>query len=170
MATNDGYKVISTWFDRFLYALAVVASFIVIFVTFAISCDVVVRYFFKISMAWTFNVSQHLLAYLVFFAAAWVQREGAHVKIDMIEERLSQRRGDYLRLTTSFLSMVACAVLFWSGMNATLLSFRWGTMLPGPPEVYEYLLLAVIPFGSFLLTIQFARDCWNYLNKLRRRS
>jgi TRAP-type C4-dicarboxylate transport system permease small subunit len=158
----------STWFDWCLYVLALVSASIVVFVTLAISCDVVARYLLRSSMAWVFNVSQHLLAYLVFFAAAWVLREGGHVKIDLIEVRLRQRRGDFLHLIQSFLSMVACAVLFWSGAKAVLLSFRWGTILPGPPPVHEYILLAVIPFGSFLLTVQFGRDCWKYIDKLRK--
>jgi C4-dicarboxylate transporter DctQ subunit len=159
----------SKWFDRCLYVLALVAALIVLFVTLAMSCDVVARYFLNSPMAWVFNVCQHLLAYLVFFAAAWVLREGGHVKIDLIEGRLRQPKGDFLRLITSILSMVACAVLFWSGAKAVLLSFRWGTILPGPPPVREYLLLAVIPFGSFLLAVQFGRDCWKYLGKLSKR-
>lgn len=162
--------LVSTWFDRCLYAFALVAASIVVFVTLAMSCDVVVRYFLRSSMAWVFNVSQHLLSYMVFLAVAWVLKEGGHVKIDLIEARLRQRQGDFLRLTTSLLSMVACAVLFWSGANAVLLSFRWGTILPGPPPVHEYLLLVIIPFGSFLLTVQFGRDCWKYIDKLRKRN
>jgi len=131
---------------------------------------VVARYFLNAPMALVFNVSQHLLADLVFFSAAWVLKEGGHVKIDLIELRLKERQRDFLRLITSFLSMVACAVLCWSGVSAVLLSNRWGTILPGPPPVHEYLLIVVIPFGGFLLAVQFGRECWKYIGKLRRRS
>jgi len=161
---------VSTWFDWCLYVLALIAGFIVVFVTFAMSCDVVARYLLRSPIAWVFNVSQHLLAYLVFFSAAWVLREGGHVKIDLIEARLTQRRRDFLRLITSSFSMIACAVLFWSGANAVLLSFRWGTIFPGPPPVHEYLILGVIPLGSFLLIVQFGRDCWKYIDQLRKRN
>jgi C4-dicarboxylate transporter DctQ subunit len=161
---------VSIWFDRCLYILALIAASVVVFVTLAVSYDVIARYLFGVSMAWVFNVNQHLLAYLVFFSAAWVLREGGHVKIDLIEAKLRQRKGDFLRLIQSILSMVACAVLFWSGANAVLLSFRWGTILPGPPAVHEYLLLGIIPLGSLLLTVQFGRDCWKYMDKLRRRN
>ena len=161
---------VSTLFDRCLYALALMAASIVVFVTLAMSCDVVARYLLGSPMAWVFNVSQHLLPYIVFLAAAWVLREGGHVKIDLIEARLKQRKGDFLRLTTSLFSMIACAVLFWSGANAVLLSFRWGTIFPGPPAVHEYLILGVIPLGSFLLVVQFGRDCWKYIDKLRKKN
>jgi TRAP-type C4-dicarboxylate transport system permease small subunit len=170
MAGRVGCGLVSTWFDRCLNALALIGAAIVVFVTLAMSCDAIARYFFGFSMAWVYNMSQHLLLYVVFLSAAWVLREGAHVSIDLIEERLSERRGYFLRLTTSFLSMLACAVLCWSGSKATLQSFRWGTIFPGPPAVYEYLVMAIVPVGSFLLIIQFGRNCWGYTNRLRRRS
>lgn len=157
----------SAWFDRVLYALMAVASFFILFVSLAVSCDVVARYVFNSPMAWVFNVSQHLLLYIVFFAAAWVLKDDGHVKIDMIEAKIKGWRGDFLRLVTSLLSMAACAVLFWTGINAVLRSFKWGTILPGPPPVHEYILLAVIPLGSLLLAVQFGRDCWHHINKLR---
>ena len=159
---------LSVWFDRFICALAQLSGYIIIFVTLAMSSDVVARYFLGSPMAWVFNVSQHLLAYSVFFAAAWVLKEGGHVKIDLVEVRLTQRQGDFLRFITSLLSLVACIVLLGSGVKEVLVSFRWGTIFPGPPPVPEYLTLGVIPFGTLLLVIQFGRDCWKFMNKLRR--
>jgi TRAP-type C4-dicarboxylate transport system permease small subunit len=170
MVRRNVCAIVPTWFDRCLDALALIGAAIVVFVTLAMSADAIARYLFGFSMAWVYNVSQHLLLYVVFLPAAWVLREGAHVSIDLIEERLSERRRYFLRLTTSFLSMLACAVLCWSGIKATLQGFRWGTIFPGPPAVYEYLVMAVVPIGSLLLIIQFGRNCWNYTNRLRRRS
>ena len=168
MVSKNTSGFVSTWFDRCLYVLALIGAFIVVFVTLDTSFDVVARYFFGAPQAWVFNVNQHLLAYLVFGGAAWVLREGQHVKIDLVEAKMGQRKRNFLWLIQSLLSMFACAVMFWWGAKAALLSFRWGTTLPGPPAVREYLLLGIIPLGCLLLTIQFGRDCWKYINTIRR--
>lgn len=167
MTPKNSHRSVSKWFEWCLYVLTLVAASIVVFVALAVSCDVVARYFFNAPMPWVFNVSRDLLVFLVFLAAAWVLKENAHVKIDLIELKLRPRQREFLSLTTLLMSTVACGLLFWAGVNATMDSFRWGTILPGPPAVHEYILLAVIPFGCFLLTVQFGRGCWKCIKKLR---
>jgi TRAP-type C4-dicarboxylate transport system permease small subunit len=169
VANKNMCSFVSTWFDRCLYVLALLGAFILVFVTLDTSFEVVARYFFGVSLPWVFNVNQHLLAYVVFGGAAWVLREGQHIKIDLIETKMGQQKRNFLCFLQSLLSMVACAVMFWWGASAVLLSFRWGTTLPGPPAVSEYLLMGIIPLGCLLLTIQFGRDCWKYVNRFRRR-
>ena len=157
----------SRQFDRCLDVLAMIAGVLMVLVAIIVSVGVVARYFFGGALAWTFNISQHTLLYFVFLATAWVLREDGHVNIDLVEVRLAPRQRSLLRLITSFMALIACAVLFWSSLNAVLRSFHWGSTLVGPPPVPEFVLLAVIPFGSFLLIVQFGRRCWKYINALR---
>ena len=161
------YKSISFWFDRFLDILTVVSGGIVLFVILTVFADVVGRYFFNAPLTWVFGLSIHLLIYFVFLAAAWVLREGGHVNIDLLEMKLKPRHRSILRFITSLLAMISCGILFWSSIKAILLSYRWGTFMVGPPMVPEYILLLSIPIGTFLLIVQFGRECMKYTRGIR---
>jgi len=82
-----------------------ISAFCIVAMTAIISYQVIARYFFNSSPAWSERLSLVLLAYLVFFGAATGVHEKFHIRIDALRNAMPQSRccrgracDDYCRL------------------------------------------------------------------------
>ena len=83
--------------------------------------------------------------------------------MDMLLNRLNPKAQSIVNVTTSAIGAIACLVLAWFSFKLTLDHFQIGHAFIRFLEVPSYPILAVIPFGSFLLFIQFIRRMSGYL-------
>lgn len=77
--------------DHVARACILVSGISLLGMTAAISFQVIARYVFNDSPAWSERLSLVLLAYLVFFGAAAGVRNGVHIRISALEDRLPER-------------------------------------------------------------------------------
>jgi hypothetical protein len=57
-------------------------------------------------------------------------------------------------------------IIVWYGTIETWDNFQRGVRIPSILEFPKAPLLAIIPFGSFFLMLQFLRNAFGYINKL----
>ncbi|MGQ7248714.1 TRAP transporter small permease [Halomonas sp. V046] len=79
--------------------------------------QVVTRYVFNNPLDWTEELAAHLLVWLVFIGAIGVQREDGHLRVEMVDEWLSPRRANLLRLGFDVLALVTLVILVVGGIE-----------------------------------------------------
>ena len=129
-------------------------SFLVIFMIIVMTYEVVARYFFNSPTIWARETVMFLLGGYALLGGAYVLRHEAHVSMDILYQRLSQRRRAILDLITYILFFLFCAVLLWKGIDYAWrsISLRETTDSDwGPPE---YIVKTIIPVGAFLILLQ----------------
>jgi TRAP-type C4-dicarboxylate transport system permease small subunit len=155
---------VNSIFDRTIDLLAFLAAIMIIFTMLLVSAEVVMRYFLRRPIAWDVEITEYLLLYITFLAAAWVLKREGHVRIDILLNRLTPRSQAMLGIITSILGILICGALVWYGTLVTWDHFlRQVTYARSLLEVPYYPILAIIPVGSLLLMLQFVRrtlDTW----------
>jgi TRAP-type C4-dicarboxylate transport system permease small subunit len=135
--------------------MAGIAATIVIFMMFAISYSVIMRYFFNWPIAWIVEISSYLMLYITFLGTAWLLRREGHVEIDLFTANRRPRTKAWLRAITSMGGVLVGFVLAWKGSLVTIDYFERGVTVMGILNTPQFLLMAIIPTGGFLLMIEF---------------
>ena len=157
----------SVWraWDRVLNVGGWIAAFVIIFMTLAISYEVIMRSFFNNPTSWVVNFTEYAIPYVVFLSVPLILAKERHVKINTLVESLSPRAQSILNTVTSVVGALSCGLLFWYGLQVTLDAFTANEQLVRGVVVPKGLITWVIPFGSLFLTIQFLRRAWLYAKK-----
>lgn len=145
------------FYDRVLDTLGVIAGTLTILVMLVICYLVVMRYIFHRPPAWIVELSEYLLLYITFFGAAWLLRKDGHVNVDIVLIFLPDSWKRALNVITAVLGTISCLILAGIGTWVTANNYTRGLYSIQTLSVPKWILLAVIPLGSFLLFIQFLR-------------
>ncbi len=154
-------------FDRTIGLLAFVAGVLIILMMLAVGSEVVTRYFLNRAIVGVVDVSEILILYITFLAAAWLLRGEGHVKMDLVLKRLKPKAQTSLTIVTSIIAAIICFILFWYGARVTWDNFQRGIEEVGIMEVPTFAIVVIIPVGGFLLFIQFLRRAYGYWTKSR---
>jgi C4-dicarboxylate transporter, DctQ subunit len=141
--------------DKIVVGCAFLSGIILALLTLLISIDVIMRYVFNNPVENVSEATEHALLFITFLGAAWVQKKGKHVSIDLLQIHLQGRMKITVDIVTSLLGAITCILLTWFGLQATLLAFQRGTVFATNWGLPRWPILSVIPFGSFLLFLQF---------------
>jgi TRAP-type C4-dicarboxylate transport system permease small subunit len=117
---------------------------------------------------WSLEIIEKSLVFITFLGAAWLLKEDGHVRIDLFVMWLPPRAQMILNIATSVLSAIACLVVFWYGSQVVWEQFQMGYRDPTVLELPQGPIYLVIPFGFFLLFVQYLRRAYGYL--ISRRS
>jgi TRAP-type C4-dicarboxylate transport system permease small subunit len=135
--------------------MAGIAATMMIFMMLAICYSVITRYLFNRPIAWIVEISSYLMLYITFLGTAWLLRREGHVEIDLFTGQLSPKQRATLRSVTSVGGAAVGFVLTWKGVLITIDYLRRGVMAMDILNTPQYLLMAIIPVGGFLLMIEF---------------
>ncbi len=158
---------INTIFDHTLTLLSVLACVLIIFVIVSVDLEVFMRYFLRQPLKWVVEISGYSLLYITFLVAACVLKREGHVKMDLVINRLEPRTHLLLNIITSITSAIVCLVIAWYGVKVTWEHFQIGFYLSTPLKPPSFLIVIIVPVGSFLLFIQFLRRTYGYMGSWR---
>ena len=122
--------------------------------TFTITYDVFMRYFFKRPVIWATDINGALLLALVFMGGGYALLHGGHVKVDIIYSRFPPRMKAILDLVTYPSLFIICFVLVlyggetaWEALidDRRFVSYWGGIIWPA---------LVLIPIGGILIGLQ----------------
>ena len=149
------WRAAGSAFDRVLDACAWLACALLLFQVASVTFDVVLRYFFGISIGLITALNEWSLVYVAFLGAAWLEREGGHTSDDSILELLGPGAKKFSARASWALGIFVCAVLVWYGAKVTSMALpSVDTMMREVPVFWIYL---VIPFGCLLWLVQLLR-------------
>jgi TRAP-type C4-dicarboxylate transport system permease small subunit len=141
-------------FERYL----VKANRAIIFLMMAVMAtlvfvNVVTRYVFNFSIIWAEEVSQYLMIWIAYLGAGLALREGRHVAVEMLQDRLPPALGRRLRMVVGGLVLAFLGAVTVLGFQFVF--FVWSQETPvlnislGIPSL-------AIPIGSLLFAVHLA--------------
>jgi C4-dicarboxylate transporter, DctQ subunit len=148
--------------DRINSVMAWIAAIAIIFMMFAISYAVMMRYAWNKPVPWVLEISSYLMLYITFLGTAWLQRKGGHVEVDLLTGRLKPRIRAAFRTITSLGGAVVGFVLTWKGWLVTIDYFQRDVTVIGILNTPHFLLIGVIPIGGLLLLTEFLLQAWRH--------
>lgn len=134
---------------------ATLSGVVLLFVTFSIFVDVILRYFFDRPSVWVTEVSTYLFLYIIFLGTAYALQQDLHIRVTFILDLFGTRTRRIVDLLTSLFAMIFSLVLLWQTSAMTLTAFKenWTspTMLSAP---YAYIYIVMV-LGALLLFLTF---------------
>ena len=150
---TKGYGI----FDRIIDASAYIAFGLLIFSWFSVCAEVVFRYFLRQPIIWVVEVTEYIMVQITFVGSAWLLRKEGHVTVDVVTSRLSKRNQSLFLAVTSAICFVTFVMITWWAIVATWGAYREHLYIPKQLGMPKFLVMLVIPFGSFMLAGQFLR-------------
>lgn len=158
-------KKITAISDRIIELAALLAAILIVLTMLAINADVVWMHLLGGSIIWVLEIATFCLLYITFLGAAWLLKREGHVKMDLVLTRLKPRAQATLNVITSIFGIIICLVLVWWGVKVTWEHFQEGYYIRSLINYPTWVLIAIIPVGSFLFFIQFLRRTYGYMRK-----
>jgi TRAP-type C4-dicarboxylate transport system permease small subunit len=116
---------------------------------------------------WAIELSEYAILYITFLGGAWVLKEEGHVRVDWVLSRLGVRYTAWLETVNSMLGALLCLTITWFGIETTWSHYIRGIYRITVLETPTFLILAVIPVGAALLSVQFLRKAYESIKSLR---
>src|SRR5262245_35068262 len=135
--------------------------------TLAICAEVLLRYGFNSPIRWVVEISEYALLWITFLGAAWVLRNGGHVRVDILLQYLSPAALRVCGLISAGAGGVTTLVLLAFGVEATVTAMMRGAFKPTGIDVPTWMIIIVIPAGALLLFFRFARLFAEYWTRQR---
>jgi TRAP-type transport system small permease protein len=130
--------------NRVLLGALMIAMFTLVF------ANVVTRYGFGFSLAWIEEVARFLMIWATFLGAGLALREGRHVAIEMLQDRLSPAARRRLRLALGIVILAFLAFLVVLG--ARFVIFGWDKIMMAT-QVSRGIPYLAIPIGTAMFTV-----------------
>ncbi|MFZ5633270.1 MAG: TRAP transporter small permease subunit [Bacillota bacterium] len=131
-----------------------VAGFMIIFMGFSTTADVILRAFFNSPLTWSFDTVCYLNAAAAFLAGGFGLLTDRHVRVDVVYERFSPRTKGVMDVCTSFLFFLFCLVLVWMGGETALESWQSKALAGNVLNPPLYLPQLLLPVGGLLMGLQ----------------
>jgi TRAP-type C4-dicarboxylate transport system permease small subunit len=143
--------LLRTW-DRLNEAIMVLAGILLWGQMVIVNIEIVARYFGR-PTTWVAEISSILILWIPFMIGGWVLRKEAHVKMDLLIERLNPRSQALINFVTSLIGVIVMLIVTVAGFLTTLywIGNKTPTMLMLPRSP----IIGIIFVGSLLFTIQF---------------
>ena len=142
----------------FLKTSAILAGFLLLFLTFIIAYTILARFLRISGPVWAVQFTEYALLWMTLLGAAWVLQRQKHVSVDLITGRLSPRVRAYFDLAHGVMGIAVCGVLCWYGTIVTWGQWQRGVMDIQVVDMPKHLILIIIPLGFLFLIAQFLRQ------------
>jgi len=152
-------------FDHINTIMVVISGILIVGLAFIVGTDITLRYLFHKPLGWVKELSEYILVGLGFLAAAWILKNDAHVRMDLLLTKVSPRVQMFMNITTSILSTIVMVTITWFSIRVTLDLYRNGIVTPTVLEPPKWILMIPVNIGSFLITIQFVKRICTLVKK-----
>jgi len=137
-----------------LAALALLASLALI------GWAVVQRYAFNAAPIWVDEVVGFALVAVVMLSAAQALRDGEHIGVDLLIDRLSPQRRRWVHLWSALAAAAFSVVLIVNGWGTAMLARTLGLVTEGSLEWPTWCLMLLMPVGGVLLLLASIEAFW----------
>lgn len=145
----------SRWIDALNEGVGRCAAWLIFACVLISATNAVARYGFNFSSNAFLEIQWYLYSIVFLCAAGYTLRHNAHVRIDIVSGRLSERTRAWIDLGGGlFMLLPAAAILLWFGWSAFLESFRIGEVSPDAGGLLRWPIKLVIPVAFLLLILQ----------------
>jgi C4-dicarboxylate transporter, DctQ subunit len=149
--------------DHINIIMVVISAILILSLTFIVGADITLRYLFNKPLGWVKEVSEYILVGLGFLVAAWILKDDAHVKMDLVLNSVSPRTQTMLNIITSGISSVIVLIVTWFSLRVTIAFYQTKLVAPSVLEPPKWILVTPMVIGSFLLALQFIRRTFTFI-------
>lgn len=128
--------------NRFLIIAMMAAMVVMVF------ANVVSRYIWNYSFIWAEELSQYLMVWITFLGAGLALREGRHVAVELLQDRLPSKTKRRMRHLVAALIIAFLVALVVLGFQFALFAWEQETPVMNIPLGIPYL---AVPLGALLL-------------------
>jgi C4-dicarboxylate transporter, DctQ subunit len=162
LSERAGLGIGKAW-DRMVTSLGEVAGLVIMLIAALSTFDIAMRYLFNSPVVWAGEIGEYLLLVSVFLALALSWREDRHVRVDVIYNRWTKKWRNRANLLFSFWALIFCIALTWYGYLQARQAMVQGETSVTSSAIPTYPVLAFIPIGTLLLSIQIIRSTWKLM-------
>jgi len=159
-------RTCSSIFDRILDVLAWIGAGLLGLLMLAVCYDIASRYLLNAPVRGLIEFGQYAMLYSTFLGAAWLLRKEGHVKIDLLTTRLKPDMQARMEMVTSIICLLISVILVVFGTEVVFDHFKRGVRDTTELALLKAPFIAIIPFGSLLLALQFVRRALNYKKQI----
>ena len=152
-------------FDYINIIMVVISAILLLGLTFIVGADITLRYLFNKPLGWVKEVSEYTLVGLGFLVAAWILKDDAHVKMDLVLNKVGQKAQTMMNIITSGISTIVLLITTWFTLRVIVDFYQTKLVAPTVLEPPKWVLLTPIFVGCLLLAIQFIRRTFGFIGK-----
>lgn len=142
-------------FNKFADFIGIITAIAMVLMILNVFYDVVMRYFFRAGSIAMQEMEWHLFSVIILLGVAYTLKEDGHVRVDLIYDRLTQRKKAMINMLGSIFFILPIAILVGLSSIDTVveaISTMEGSGDPGGLP-YRWVVKALIPLAFFLLII-----------------
>ena len=134
--------------------LNVLGVFFIVILMFFTTCEIVGRYLFNRPIPGYVEDTELFMAAIVFLGIGYTQRVGAHIRMDMVINKMRGRIYHIAESISLFFALIAYGIIFIMSLKSTIDAYQMG-------DVTAYLHTPTwpsklcVPVGSFFLCTRF---------------
>jgi len=168
MANTGAGKKFSAIYEKIIIYMAYIACILLVLIILGECAEIIVRKFGNTSLPWVIEFSEYALVFIAFLAGAWVLKDEAHIKVDLVLNMFNPRIRAIINVVNSILGAVLCLFLTYQSAFMVWDLFKRQILTAKTMEIPMWPLFAVFCFGNFLLTIQFFIRAQGYFRKIKQ--
>ena len=146
---------IDAFFERLNQFIATVVAVSIGLFTVLVCVDFALRYFRLGGVEWLNEGSEYFLFFGVFLSAAWVLRQGAHVRVDIVISLLPHKVAIWLERLMDIFGSLLCGVMAYLGATGTISAFVLGTLPDKDIRIPNWIVLSIFSASFVSLMIEF---------------
>ncbi len=143
--------------DALSKAAFVLASSALAVIVASFAYEVVMRYFFNAPTRWASDLVSFLLLSSVFLAMPWLTREGGHVSITLLPDKLPTKWSRRVVSASFILAAIVCFWASWIIAGEVQILFERGTVTLSAIPAPKWWFTALILFGFINSVFYFLR-------------
>jgi C4-dicarboxylate transporter DctQ subunit len=151
-------KVKRSFFGRMVDVCFFIASVLLVYIMVAVIIEIFARYLFNRPQIWVVESSEYAMLYITFLGAAYLLSKKGHIVVDFVVARLNPKSRLVVDIITSIIGVFISCIICWYGALVTWDLFQKGTITISALSPPLAPIVAIIPFGAFLLLVQFLRN------------
>lgn len=153
-------------FHRFETLLTLLGGIVILLLVLLATVNVLGRWIFSLPISGYVDWIEQAMAFFAFLGIAYTQREGGHIRMDILVSHLHGRKLWLVELLSTLLMLLVTLVLIYGSFLHFLRAYRIGDSsldinLPTWPAKL------VVPFALTVLALRLLLQCWGYLRALR---
>ena len=146
--------------------LGVVLEVFIVVMVLVVILQVLARYAFRVSIPWTEEAARYMLAYLTFVGAAIALKEGKHIVVTFLYERLSPGTRWSFDLAFHLLILLFLLAILKGGL--TLLQGAWDVPTASMPWITMGQVYLILPIGLIIMIWYVLENLWETLRRRKR--
>jgi TRAP-type C4-dicarboxylate transport system permease small subunit len=133
------------------------------------TADVLGRYFFNRPIKGAYEVSEILLAAIVFFGLAYAFAVGGHVRVDTFVALMRPRTRATAGIIISLLSFIIFVLIGWQGAELAMKSLKYHRLIDVIfVPIWPFQLL--VPLGAFTVCLELIIQILHFIMDVRKES